>query len=1199
MAQLKRLGLVLLMLILLVSSVSAMDWDNVKSYDRSVGRYGSISIENALGFGSTLATYTLEENTQYCITDCYAIGTVTIYDEDILFDDILFTDFKGEEQGIDYTLYIQNSREVEETYPDYTEVCSTGKSPTNGSAYSHSDSCTSSKSGEKTTSYIEYYWEEYDGSELSMGEYTWRIEGSKTFGISVDWIVEAYGVELDEWAWWSSDYDFKRAIYANTSSGTEDIVFPVNGTGKFLGSEGACWINATLGPLNDIVAYAYYNNDTSYTFVDASESYEIPFWCENGTSGRGQLNNSVNLLYDNDTVSYAWHFGDNTASAQDLVRGLNISSYPTAIPRVESPLGYGADLESTGVQFFRFNGYIQNDNGFAIESCFKKESDAGSGSMFIADTDDDSGLYFSESGVGNSILYALIRMSGGNVNPTYATGSLVGSWHCAALNFDTTTDNGTLYLDGVPVASDTSSGTVTFGAATSAIGMRGDYTGTNSFDGILEYVIIHNESKSSDYYARAYEDFRSSLGPEEDAGITINITEPLNITYNIGPSTLNFTYENLTAPISSCWYSDDAGVTNSSPIDAPVNFTGLTANIGSNHWIAYCNQTDGKEGSNEVLFEYAIAPPIVNITNPQNISYSKNITSLNYTVTQQTFPLNTCWYNKLEEGSYNSTPVAAGTLWNNIKSYEGTNTWNVLCNDNMGYEAFDTVTFNREYNLSAYANQSNSSESEGGEITYELYLYLPNIMNNWGDTNASLIWNNTELTVSTYPSTDYIRFTNDLTIPLGTGSATGNNISWYFDYTIRNNTHILNSNSTTYQNTTIYTMDIDNCSAYTEKLFHYVVYDEETLERNLDNVTIELDMTISNAANTSLSWEYATTVNGQGNVTFLNVCVPSGSLNHSSFIVDAVVKYSADEHVVEYNYLDNYVLSGPTFQNISLYDLLTEDSTSFLVTYQDSNFLPIEGAIIDLWRYYVGEGLYRSVEHARTDEDGQTRLHFVTEDIKYKALVRVDNSLVYNSNEFLALCQTTPCLLNLREDEEIDSLNDYDSVANLEFEVIINEDTNKVEVTFATIDGSSTTLSTNVTKWDAYENNTICSNSLTGSGGFYVCDYGASIENSTYLVNIYKDGNWIYYDTFTISPDAQVIFGSTGPFMAFLLIMSLILMGVTNGIVLVVFTILGFIIAGLLTLINTGSIIATGSSIIWLIVAGGIIIWKIQSRRNN
>jgi len=91
---------------------------------------------------------------------------------------------------------------------------------------------------------------------------------------------------------------------------------------------------------------------------------------------------------------------------------------------------------------------------------------------------------------------------------------------------------------------------------------------------------------------------------------------------------------------------------------------------------------------------------------------------------------------------------------------------------------------------------------------------------------------------------------------------------------------------------------------------------------------------------------------------------------------------------------------------------LAEYSTSFLVNYINEYYLPESGIIVDLLRYYVPEGSFTSVEHGKTDVNGDFILHFVTEDVKYKIIARQNNEIVYQSEEFLAVCQSIPCTMN-------------------------------------------------------------------------------------------------------------------------------------------------------------------------------------------
>ena len=60
---------------------------------------------------------------------------------------------------------------------------------------------------------------------------------------------------------------------------------------------------------------------------------------------------------------------------------------------------------------------------------------------------------------------------------------------------------------------------------------------------------------------------------------------------------------------------------------------------------------------------------------------------------------------------------------------------------------------------------------------------------------------------------------------------------------------------------------------------------------------------------------------------------------------------------------------------------------------------------------------------------------------------------------------------------------------------------------------------------------------------------------------------------------------------------ALVGMAAFNGVGIVVFSILGIVTASLIGIFIGGAIIGPGSVILWVMVAGGIIIWKISKRR--
>lgn len=95
----------------------------------------------------------------------------------------------------------------------------------------------------------------------------------------------------------------------------------------------------------------------------------------------------------------------------------------------------------------------------------------------------------------------------------------------------------------------------------------------------------------------------------------VNVVYPVDgVNYGVNVSQLNYTVsrENL----SKCWYSTDGGVTNSSAVNAGVNFTNVISSTGSNTWVVYCNNTNYSIGSDSVTFVKDLIPPGLSLVGP-------------------------------------------------------------------------------------------------------------------------------------------------------------------------------------------------------------------------------------------------------------------------------------------------------------------------------------------------------------------------------------------------------------------------------------------------------------------------------------------------------------------------------------------------------------------------------------------------------
>ena len=104
--------------------------------------------------------------------------------------------------------------------------------------------------------------------------------------------------------------------------------------------------------------------------------------------------------------------------------------------------------------------------------------------------------------------------------------------------------------------------------------------------------------------------------------------------------------------------------------------------------------------------------------------------------------------------------------------------------------------------------------------------------------------------------------------------------------------------------------------------------------------------------------------------------------------------------------------------------------------------------------------------------------------------------------------------------------------------------------------------------------------------------------NTSFFASVYQDENFIKSEWIDFEEDAGIYFGNTlSLFLGALIILSLGLMAVAEGSGMIIFLILGMFIAMVLGLVDYRS--STGLNVlIYLIVAGGIILWKV-TRRNR
>lgn len=588
--------------------------------------------------------------------------------------------------------------------------------------------------------------------------------------------------------------------------------------------------------------------------------------------------------------------------------------------------------------------------------------------------------------------------------------------------------------------------------------------------------------------------------------------------------------------------------------------------------------------------------PIVN--DAQNITdlvaYEFAISSIwNYTATD--LNIDSCYYNTTEDASLTIITCNASetTAW----ASKGNKTIQYCANDTVGLETCKEAWV-YVYELNYTQTDNPDPVGEGVNVTFTLNLSLENIPT----TTAMFMLNETFYTVDSVTSTsDYYNFTHTVTIPDGYGSVTGLVQPYYWNYTIDGVTTNISTAGVS-SNVTVYSMAIDDCTLYGDVILNLTVNDEEgnTEINQTAGSNLEIDLLITSIIDPSLTWTYENTWVNDSNVT---VCIPSNILNNSEYYIDFDIGFDSTDHVWEFYFLDDGVLNETkqfdpqTNYIIDLMDLLSADSTSFLFNYFDVDGLPVPDAITHTFRKYIGEGLFREVERSQADENGDTIVHLVEEDVIYFFLITQYGIPLYTSSNYNALCQAVPCTIQLEAGgESADFGTDWDLIDGGSYDITSDASTRIVTLNYSL--NESAIMNLTVYKYDFDgEVILITSNQSTGTTDYLTLDVPQGAGNVSFFATVYQDGQFINSEWINFESTPRDRFGVTlALFLGALIILTLGLMAVTEGVGTLVMVILGVAISGALGLVTTT--LSTGINVVvYLILAGGILLWKLTGGR--
>lgn len=889
----------------------------------------------------------------------------------------------------------------------------------------------------------------------------------------------------------------------------------------------------------DLVAYYYYNNTLNSEIGSFTPT-------NNGvTFTTGILDEAGNFEDTENDFFYTTHILDTGSSETfSVVTWVNLESTPASNFKI---INQDYDNTDRGFQvYIDSDGYLNWYSG-NVGSCEYTGEVIGTGSWYM--------IGFSYFGNGT------VRLV---VNDEY--------FSCGSITPATDTDNPTYF------------------------GARQSEAGTNDFDGLMDMSGFWQKSLTDSEFTSLYGGGTPPYINESATASNLSIafvTPPTPVNY-FNTTSPNFTIQvNVTSTnvsFSNITYS----LRNVNGTDYNITFTNETytynyTNIPEAHYhydVEVCGIDDITANQTCAITEtrhinHDLTPPTINITSPSgtyNYLIENYTLSLNWTAIDEA--LDSCWY------TYNNitTYLNCSTNTTQFNYTQDKNNLTFFANDTFGNEANETQAWTYKV---FEINQSYNTETIEGNL--ETFLATIKLGSGYSIAGAVLInYNGSEETGQSFASggNTILRKANFL-VP---NVETDTNFTFYWNITLSDSTNLALST----KNQTVYMLELDNCSSYSNQLLNMSVVDEE-LQTILPNATIEIAVNIYDSSRTALVLNHSSIYE---NINPLGICLNTNLTENSMLSVDTIIRYEEDDHANEYYNIANLSLTNETqTQQITLYDLNLNDSTEFQLTFTGSDFLPVENALVYVDRQYISENTFKTVELPKTDYNGQTVLHLVRNDVIYNMRITKNGVVLGNFENLVAFCDDVTigdCNIDLNAFDSTEAIFDYDSSLGITFTApTYNATENKVTFNFVTSDGSSKEVLLEVTRNDIFGNRSVCNSSLTSSGGTLSCDVDPGIDETTLNTNVYVN------DILSVKSSVDIDttnYGEAGSLVAFVLTFSFILffMKSKDGILIS----MGLSLASTIGLgLMSGNMIGLGASGVWLVIIIIIGLYKLNKDR--
>lgn len=1098
----KKLILFSILCMFLITSVSALDWDNKEIFDISIEDYGRYEIYDSwflgIGYGDLLIDLTLHENTESCSLDCRATQTINLYEEGSLIDDVRFYRvIDGSNADLinidEFNIYIKNRIE-DKLVEDYDFVPI--KKLINGTIIYEYKNIGSHD--EPNYELIKYNI----GDIKSIGTYEIELQGKKSNKIIVDWQIKSQGIWTENWAVWGiSNFLDNLMIYykEDEAAGATGII--IDSQNNFSGvNNNAINVSGLINSSYSFDGVNDYINTTFNTTIQLAQNFSIQAWIRTTDSG--------------------------------------------------TKVFYGSAFTGGGLAEMRLNTNEQAE-------------------WFMRDENALSCTAIGTTNISDNL------------------------WHHLIIVRDTSLDKCLLYVDGVNEVNGTDNANTVMNLRNIWIGGRNDQASAlfQPINASIDEWAFWNRTLTQAEITQLNNGGNGFQYPFVDGIITLLSPED---NFNTSNVKVNFTFNAVL--IGGSTIVNGSLLTNESgtwtEVNTTIGLSGTSETLSFNRtfadgtylWSASFCDSDGDCGfalENRTLSVDATFPTIeVESPNVSLIFEEVGLTiPLNITFTDSN--LDKCWYN------YNGTNISIDGCVSGVKNsttfvLEANNSnLTVYANDTAGNLGFKFVNWSYIVEKFILTYDTNETEGEASTFSAEVIISSGGII-----TEAILIYNGTNYTSSIIFSGGEYLISSTINVPLVSEHT---NFSFGFQIVAEGESYIPLLN-----NQTVLNLDISQCGGISNDTLINMSLLDEVLRTILFG-----DLQINFNIISKSSGEIVSEIDeGFNNVSYAAICF-SPPESYPLYYLDAEIRYTSSGYVSEFYIIQKADLTDYPI-NLSLFDLNSSSSTEFLIKYQDDGLITVEGAVVQLLRKYIQNDTFETVEAPLTSNIGTAVVHVDLDTNKYQAIVvkegvilDVFTNLVFNcENELSGQCtQNLFGAIDPRNAITIEVLND--------FTYLVTEVNNTITTTFSIPSGTPEIINIQLKQVDTFGNESLCNQTIVSSAGSIDCTYNDTIGDSMVFLEISKAGIKEAEQSYFIEESGGVDWLDNNFFIVLILLLSIVGMGVSSPEWMVINGVVTIVISGGLWLINGFNFVIGLGGLIWLIVAAGILIFKLTKQEDR